>query len=175
MNEFRELRILVDCAIDGAAAKRLHSSGCGCAVCARRRDRRARHNDIATAGSRETDPFFCSQSGAADRPIAAGSPTASAGNRRTIADHQQNRAQTTACSAMDHAWSFPSGRYRAASASLGDAASAFPWRKGNEGRPTSRRPPAFSHRVPARSARSGSAHRTHLLWQPADREFLRIR
>jgi hypothetical protein len=58
MNEFRELRILVDCAIDGAAAQRLHSSGCGCAVCARRRDRRARRNDIATAGSRETDPFF---------------------------------------------------------------------------------------------------------------------
>jgi hypothetical protein len=58
MNELRELRILVDCAINGAAVRRVHPSGCGCAVCEHRRGWRARRNDLATAGPREPDPFF---------------------------------------------------------------------------------------------------------------------
>jgi hypothetical protein len=58
MNELRELRILVDCAIGDAALRQLHPSGCGCAVCVRRGDWRARRDHIATAGSRTADPFF---------------------------------------------------------------------------------------------------------------------
>jgi hypothetical protein len=58
MSEFQELRILVDCAIDGATVRRLHSSGCGCALCARRRDWHSRRDDIATAADSEADPFF---------------------------------------------------------------------------------------------------------------------
>jgi hypothetical protein len=54
MNELQELRIIVDCAIDGAVVRRLHASGCRCALCARRR----RRDDITTVGPREADPFF---------------------------------------------------------------------------------------------------------------------
>jgi hypothetical protein len=58
MNELRELRILVDCAIDGAMVRRPHSRRCGCPVCVRRRGWGVRRDHIATGGPREADPFF---------------------------------------------------------------------------------------------------------------------
>ena len=58
MNELRELRILVDCAIGRIRVRRAHAGRCGCPVCARRRFWRAGRADIATGGPREADPFF---------------------------------------------------------------------------------------------------------------------
>jgi hypothetical protein len=57
MNELRELRILVDCAIGRIRVRRVHAGQCGCPVCARRRFWRAGRAD-ATGGPREADPFF---------------------------------------------------------------------------------------------------------------------
>jgi hypothetical protein len=58
MNELRELRIVVDCAVGGIRVRRLHARWCGCPVCAPRGFRRAPHPNIAAFDAREAEPFF---------------------------------------------------------------------------------------------------------------------